>query len=437
MKNRELKTGDVLICVNIPKSGDYKTGGYYPIEIRAPKGGGRCKDIVIRDESGNEDTFQEGSYFHTQYFQLKKEMELPAEKPAENIEPLASNPLGSAMVYIPKEDLKKEEGGKNQILNRWHKQIGAKYGKGLFYVYSVDEEPVFINNYDFFGFGNISGNFYILVNRGIPDLIEPADMKEVIYALTKEAERRGYKDGIKCMSTMMKEIGTLSSSDPELDDWDNEEGFHYFGMFIMNAKGEWGEIIKRVEQPKYVLEGGIFDLMEKGPINEDLKDNKIELLKEDLECVHLHLDDLKVPRKDESGKDYSIVGRIDKLISPIRFSDMIGMDNFTKKIQEQNDELENLRAENNALKQNLQNFYQALQTKDENTAKEPKEEKMYFLGSIKFSYLDNPTLSELYKRLIYASSKEKASEALIKKVKEKFPEAIILNCNIEETLIGE
>lgn len=45
----------------------------------------------------------------------------------------------------------------------------------------------------------------------------------------------------------------------------------------------------------------------------DMKDNKIELLKEDIECVHLFLDDLGIPRKDEDDV-YSIVGRIKRLI---------------------------------------------------------------------------------------------------------------------------
>lgn len=45
----------------------------------------------------------------------------------------------------------------------------------------------------------------------------------------------------------------------------------------------------------------------------DIKDNKIELLEEDIECVHLFLDDLGIPRKDEDDV-YSIVGRIKRLI---------------------------------------------------------------------------------------------------------------------------
>jgi hypothetical protein len=34
------------------------------------------------------------------------------------------------------------------------------------------------------------------------------------------------------------------------------------------------------------------------------------LLKEDLEVVHMYLDGLLLPRKDENGETYSIVGRI-------------------------------------------------------------------------------------------------------------------------------
>ena len=45
----------------------------------------------------------------------------------------------------------------------------------------------------------------------------------------------------------------------------------------------------------------------------DIKDNQIELLKEDLEVVHMYLDDLGLPRKDDSGETYSIVGRIKQM----------------------------------------------------------------------------------------------------------------------------
>ena len=44
----------------------------------------------------------------------------------------------------------------------------------------------------------------------------------------------------------------------------------------------------------------------------DIKDNKIKLLEEDIECVHMYLDDLNIPRKDEKDT-YSLVGRIKQL----------------------------------------------------------------------------------------------------------------------------
>jgi hypothetical protein len=33
-------------------------------------------------------------------------------------------------------------------------------------------------------------------------------------------------------------------------------------------------------------------------------------LAEELECANMYLDDLNIPKKDESGNEYSIVGRI-------------------------------------------------------------------------------------------------------------------------------
>lgn len=58
------------------------------------------------------------------------------------------------------------------------------------------------------------------------------------------------------------------------------------------------------------LQGNYDDDLIPKNIQTDIKDNKIMLLEEDIECVHKYLDDLHVPRKDESGNAYSIVGRI-------------------------------------------------------------------------------------------------------------------------------
>ena len=45
----------------------------------------------------------------------------------------------------------------------------------------------------------------------------------------------------------------------------------------------------------------------------DIRDNRIMLLEEDLESVHMYLDTQGVPRKDETGEVYSIVGRIKQM----------------------------------------------------------------------------------------------------------------------------
>jgi hypothetical protein len=45
----------------------------------------------------------------------------------------------------------------------------------------------------------------------------------------------------------------------------------------------------------------------------DIKDNIIDLLKEDIECVHMYLDTLEIPRADKADEQYSIVGRIKRL----------------------------------------------------------------------------------------------------------------------------
>jgi len=45
----------------------------------------------------------------------------------------------------------------------------------------------------------------------------------------------------------------------------------------------------------------------------DIRDNKIGLLEEDLESVHMYMDSQNIPRKDGRGEVYSIVGRIKQM----------------------------------------------------------------------------------------------------------------------------
>ncbi len=77
------------------------------------------------------------------------------------------------------------------------------------------------------------------------------------------------------------------------------------------------EGIKKQSKKRYV------DFIVNGlPITEEMpslespicmKDNKIELLEEDLKCIHMYLDDLKVRRVDKFDNTLSIVGRIKEL----------------------------------------------------------------------------------------------------------------------------
>ena len=47
-----------------------------------------------------------------------------------------------------------------------------------------------------------------------------------------------------------------------------------------------------------------------------MAENRAELLAEDIECLHMNLDDAGVPRDDGSGNTYSLWGRV------LRFKDM-------------------------------------------------------------------------------------------------------------------
>lgn len=49
-----------------------------------------------------------------------------------------------------------------------------------------------------------------------------------------------------------------------------------------------------------------------------MNENKIELLEEELECVHMFLDQNLISRRDARGEDYSIIGRIRILMGMIR-----------------------------------------------------------------------------------------------------------------------
>lgn len=77
----------------------------------------------------------------------------------------------------------------------------------------------------------------------------------------------------------------------------------------------------------------------------DIKDNKIMLLEEDLECVNMYLDDLKLPRTDDKGNKYSIVGRIkrleERMYSDNDLKEAFSMGKLNKTIKDFNEKFKN------------------------------------------------------------------------------------------------
>jgi len=65
-----------------------------------------------------------------------------------------------------------------------------------------------------------------------------------------------------------------------------------------------GECLYHVDKSGFILQRAV------PHENFDIRDNTIMLLKEDLEVVHMYLDGYSIPRKDDNGETYSIVGRI-------------------------------------------------------------------------------------------------------------------------------
>ena len=73
----------------------------------------------------------------------------------------------------------------------------------------------------------------------------------------------------------------------------------YSDAAIAKILNENARLIKDVERLKHLVSS---------------KENHIENLKEDIECVHLWLDKQNVPRMNKDNQLYSIIGRIQQLI---------------------------------------------------------------------------------------------------------------------------
>lgn len=87
-------------------------------------------------------------------------------------------------------------------------------------------------------------------------------------------------------------------------DWEVEvstsHGYSYASDIVNFLTASIESAVKNYVEPKTTIKQS----------DMDIKDNQIMLLKEDLEVVHMYLDDLLVTRLDENNETYSIVGRI-------------------------------------------------------------------------------------------------------------------------------
>lgn len=139
----------------------------------------------------------------------------------------------------------------NDKLNKLEQQIKPtiKVGK----VYNVQFEENKNSNYIIGMITKIENNYknwyYGISNNGFRQKdyfvnidnvfsITEATPEEWVSALSKEAERRGYKDGVKVISVWSGEEQVLIDDDSF---WD-ENGFLYKRNYILNTKGEWATI---------------------------------------------------------------------------------------------------------------------------------------------------------------------------------------------------
>ena len=90
-------------------------------------------------------------------------------------------------------------------------------------------------------------------------------------------------------------------------DWEVEvsttHGYSYASDIVNFLNSSIESAVKNYVEPKTTVKQS--DL--------DIRDNRIMVLEEDLEAVHMYLDTQGVPRKDETGEVYSIVGRIKQM----------------------------------------------------------------------------------------------------------------------------
>jgi hypothetical protein len=118
----------------------------------------------------------------------------------------------------------------------------------------------------------------------------PSNFKKIILTTDQDL----INDGVQAIDDEFLELFVKNPSCEEV-----KVELHVGSLRWSDSKNTYKIIIQQEEESK------------KETLEEyDIKDNKIMLLEEYLECVNMYLDDLKLPRTDDKGDEYSIVGRI-------------------------------------------------------------------------------------------------------------------------------
>lgn len=138
----------------------------------------------------------------------------------------------------------------------------------------VDNWMVFINIKEddgmYSGYGFCMGGEWIEDEWSLEELeddkivdVSPEEVKE---ALTKEAKKRGFKEGVECTSIKYGGSAEMSGNTVKFDD---EGNFMFLGQYILSNTGKWSTIIEKEKTSEEIIK----ELLERVKALEDKQNN--------------------------------------------------------------------------------------------------------------------------------------------------------------------
>jgi hypothetical protein len=168
------------------------------------------------------------------------------------------------------------------------------------------KENIYITSDEYIGLSYyLDGN---LVRKGVVDDKDYWEVRKDYKKIILTTDQDLIKDGVQAIDDEFLEWFVKNPSCEEVEVEMNQGRYYDYGgnVHITNAY----KIIIPKEELDYTALLQPVGTKQETLEDYDIKDNKIMLLEEDLECVNMYLDDLKLPRTDDKGNEYSIVGRI-------------------------------------------------------------------------------------------------------------------------------